>query len=328
MRISAEVVRRGGLLTSALFIVASLHAGPHDGLKKRIAVMDMTLATTTLSQTSPGSVQVTSNAQIPPPADFALGLTEMLTTELVKTGQFIVLERKAFTDVTAEQDLVGAGRVSTETGAKSGSIIGAQAMIRCAVTEYSYSQSGSSGALKMLPGLNLGASVVRANVGIDVRIYDAKTSQVLVSTVARGSATSAGADVKYADQKFEGGLASFIQTPLGRASRAAIQDAVRFIVARLSNAPWEARVVRADAGLVYLNVGDESGISVGTTFGIYRPAEPLIDPASGVDLGTPDRQIGVVRITEVTPKYSLAEFVSGAGAQRNDVVRPVAQHNR
>lgn len=43
--------------------------------------------------------------------------------------------------------------------------------------------------------------------------------------------------------------------------------------------------------------------------------------ASGVNLGTPDKQIGVVRVKKVAPKYAIAEVVSGESAKRNDIVR-------
>jgi hypothetical protein len=114
----------------------------------------------------------------------------------------------------------------------------------------------------------------------------------------------------------------FVTTPLGQASRQALGAAVQFIVDKMSEVKWEARVVRADGAGIYVNAGEESGVSVGQTFGLFRPAEALIDPASGIDLGTPDKQVGVVRIKTVTPKYGVGELVSGEMPKRNDVVRP------
>ncbi|MCA1732811.1 MAG: CsgG/HfaB family protein, partial [Acidobacteria bacterium] len=129
-----------------LFAVLSLAGGSlvaetHAGLKRRVAVMDMAVTATTLSTQSPGSYSQTTSMQIPPPADFALGLTEMLTTELMRTGRFIVLERQGIADITAEQDLGAGERANAETAVTAGGIVGAQALIRCAVTEYSYAQS-------------------------------------------------------------------------------------------------------------------------------------------------------------------------------------------
>ena len=70
----------------------------------RLAVMDMTGSALKMQTATQSSVSTTTVA-IPPPADFARGLTEMLTTALSKTDRFVVLERAALDKVTAEQDL-------------------------------------------------------------------------------------------------------------------------------------------------------------------------------------------------------------------------------
>ncbi len=319
---TASMTGRSIVIAASLMLVAPLAYGAHAGLKKRIAVMDMALVASTLSTSSPGSMSTTTSVQIPPPSDFALGLTEMLTTELLKTDQFILLERKGLTDATAEQDLGGSERSNKDTAVKGGSVIGAQALVRCAVTEYAYTQSGTSGALKMLEGLSIGGSVVRAQVGIDVRVYDAKTTQVLASVVTRGSASSKGVDFKHSGSKADVAGAGFIATPLGRASRDALAAAAAFIVKALANGEWEARVIRSAKGQIYLNAGGEAGIAAGTRFDIFRAGEPLIDPASGLDLGSPERRVGSLEVTTVQPKYAVARLVEGSLPERNDLVRP------
>lgn len=321
--------RRSPWLTVAVMLMmsASMFASSPAGLKKRVAVMDMSMVATTMAQSSPGTLSITTTIQIPPPADFAMGLTEILTTELANTGKVIVLERKALADITAEQDLATAGRVNTETSARTGAIVGAQALVRCGITEYSYTQTGTSASIKIIQGLNVGASVVRAMVGLDCRLYDATTTEVLASTVARGTATAKGADIKYSTEKVEGGAGGFMATPLGQASRQAIDQAVAFIVDKVGDAPWEARVIRFQEDQVYLNAGEESGVSVGETFGLYRPGESLVDPSSGLDLGTPDEMIGTIKIKSVKPKYAVAVLVDGEAPKRNDIVRPVSAGN-
>ena len=305
-----------------LFVPLQTLGAVHAGLKKRVAVMDMSMAATTMSQpASTGGGTMTTTIQIPPPADFAMALTEILTTELAKTNHFIVLERKAMTDIAAEHELTASGKANAETGAKTGSIIGAQYLIRCAISEYSYSQTGTSGSLKIIPGIKVGGSVLRAKVGIDTRVYDSLTSEVVASSTSYGTATSSGADVGLSNAKMDANAAGFVATPLGKASREALDGAVKFIVQEVSEAPWEARVIRADGGQIYVNAGEEAGVADGQTFGLYRASEALIDPASGVNLGTPDKQIGVVRIKKVAAKYAIAELVSGEAPKRNDIVR-------
>jgi curli biogenesis system outer membrane secretion channel CsgG len=312
------------IMLAALLPASTLAA--RGGVKKRLAVMDMTMTNTAMATpTSSGGTTFSSTISIPPPTDFAMALTEVLTTELSKTGKFIVLERKALADINAEQELGASGKVNAETAAKAGSIIGAQILVRCAISEYAYTQTGTSGSLKIIKGLSLGATVLRAKVGIDTRIYDAKTTEVLASTVTRGTATAKGADVKFSDTRMDAGAGGFMTTPLGQASRDALAGAVQFIVSKIGDAAFEARVIRAEGKDIYLNSGEESGVSVGERFGIFRAGTALIDPSTGTDLGTPDRQVGVVLIKIVRPKYSVGELVSGEVPQRNDIVRAEKQ---
>ena len=81
-------------------------------------------------------------------------------------------------------------------------------------------------------------------------MYDALTSEVVASATSHGTATSSGADVKLSNSKMEAGAAGFVTTPLGRASREALDGAVQFSVAKMGEAKWEARVIRADYGQI------------------------------------------------------------------------------
>lgn len=319
MNRSIAVVMLAALLPASAFAARG-------GVKKRLAVMDMSITNTAMTApTSGGGTAFSTTIQIPPPTDFAMALTEVLTTELSKTGKFVVLERKSLADINAEQELGASGKVNAETATKAGAIIGAQILVRCAISEYAYTQTGTSGSLKIIKGLSLGATVLRAQVGIDTRIYDAKTSEVLASTVTRGNATAKGADIKFTDTKMDASAGGFMTTPLGQASRDALAAAVQFIVAKVGDSAFEARVIRAEGKDIYLNAGEESGVSVGERFGIYRGGEALIDPSTGTDLGTPDRQVGIVLVKIVRPKYAVGELVSGEVPQRNDIARPEKQ---
>src|SRR5215831_17289523 len=61
------------------------------GPRMRLAVMDLSGSALKL-QTGFAPASTSTTIALPPPSDFARGLTEMLTTALVKTGRFVVLE--------------------------------------------------------------------------------------------------------------------------------------------------------------------------------------------------------------------------------------------
>src|ERR1700675_2608549 len=62
------------------------------------------------------------------------GLAEMLTSEVCKTGQFIVVERLALGDIVREQELGQTGLIRGETAARTGQVLGAQILVKGAIT--------------------------------------------------------------------------------------------------------------------------------------------------------------------------------------------------
>ena len=59
------------------------------------------------------------------------------------------------------------------------------------------------------------------------------------------------------------------------------------------------RIVKVDGRSAYINVGSATGIKVGDKFTIYRPGEALIDPVTGMNLGSTEKQVGTLVVTEV-----------------------------
>ena len=161
-----------GLLASAVPLTAqSIGVAPEAG-KLRLAVMELNGSALRILQTQgqmpQGGVQTTQTVSLPPPPEFARTLTEMLTTTLVNSGRFVVLERQQLQALVAEQDLNTAGRVNKETGAATGRIIGAQAMITGDITGYSYTQQsigGSAASKSDIPGAGVSLGVAASAGG-------------------------------------------------------------------------------------------------------------------------------------------------------------------
>jgi curli biogenesis system outer membrane secretion channel CsgG len=304
----------------------SIGVAPEVG-KLRLAVMDLSGSALRILQTQGaapqgGSVTTTQTISLPPPPEFARTLTEMLTTTLVKTGRFVVLERQQLQGLVAEQDLNTAGRVNKETGAATGHLIGAQAMITGDITGYSYTQQSLGGsALNVVRGLKVGGSRVSAQVIIDLRMVDAATGEVLSSAKGSGSASSTGVatDLTRDDQQISASGAW--STPLGEASRGAIGKAVEQLVAGMAQPRWSAKIVDVRDGVVYLNAGKDGGVEPGLVLEVYETQPALIDPDTGKNLGAPDKLLGEIQIEAVQAGFSTAKVVSGSGFARNNVAR-------
>jgi len=332
------MISRPGYRARALGLAAWLWAGAAPALaqsvgvapevgKLRLAVLDLNGSALRIQQTQGqlpqgGGVQTTQTVNLPPPPEFARTLTEMLTTTLVATGRFVVLERQQLQAVTAEQDLAAAGRVNKETGAAQGRLIGAQAMMTGDITGYSYTQQSLGGStMNVIKGLKVAGSRVSAAVIIDLRMVDAATGEVLGSAKGNGSASSTGvaADITKGDQAISS--SGTWSTPLGQASRAAIGEAVKTLVAGLREPTWSAKIVDVRDGVVYLNAGADGGVSPGLVLEVYDVQPALIDPDTGKNLGAPDKLLGEIQVDNVQAGFSTAKIVSGAGFTRNNVVR-------
>lgn len=279
---------------------------PYDGLKKRLAV-----------------IRFDNKVKTPiPDASWQIGegLSEMLTSELFKTGRFIMVERAALTDIVKEQELGQSGLVRRETAARVGELLGAQLLITGAVTEFEAQSSGGAGGIGYA-GFAISLQAQNAHVGVDIRLIDSSTGQILKSFNADAKAQSTGLGFSGNIQGVSFGSEAFNKTPLGQATREAIYKAVMFIIQEMELVSWTGRVIQVKDGHVYVNAGSNVNLKPGARLAAYVKGEDLIDPATGLSLGSKDTPVGTVTISEVQDKFSIGSF-SGTGAlKRNDLLR-------
>jgi len=163
------------------------------------------------------------------------GMADMLSTALFNSNRYIVLERQQLTDVLAEQDLGAAGRIKKETAAPIGQVEGAELLITGAVTGYEPGASGLGGGIGGFGGGGGGgilAGFKKAYLAIDVRVIDTKTSRILAATTVEGSATDIGGAIGGFGGPIAAGLGGWSKTPLEKALRVCIQEAVNFIATK------------------------------------------------------------------------------------------------
>ena len=310
---------------------AEIPLPPWTGPKKRLGVMDMEVkisATSTMEPTSTGGATSTTSISISPPTDFGSGLAEMLTTALINSGRFVILERKALGDIQAEQALAAGGSVDPASAAAAGKLLGAQALIRGAVTEYAYKRSSTGGSASFLKGIGIAATKSEASIGMDIRIYDVATGVVLDSVKAEGRAKASATAIDIDRPDFKVGGSSFQQSPLGAATRQAISKAVALICMRMDIIPWEGRIAEIEpdpaggASSLYLNAGLQLGMIVGYKLEIFRPGKAITDPETRTVIGrTKDTILGACEIKQVLEKMSVAEPYEGSGFQVGDGIR-------
>lgn len=248
------------------------------------------------------------------------GMAEMLTTALHNTGRFILVERAALEDILGEQRLQEQGKLFKPTGPQTSRLIGAQVLIRGAVTEYEASKAAGGGGI-IVKGIGIGVGGSVAHVAIDLRMYDTSTGEILESHRAVGEAKTTGLALGGVSGDFAFGAAGFWKTPLGEATRKAINDAVKFIVRKMENISWQSSIIKVEKDIVYITGGQNMNLSTGATYTVYGVGEELIDPTTGLSLGKEESQIGRIQITSVEEKYSKAKILEGSGFKTGDVVK-------
>lgn len=244
------------------------------------------------------------NAYITLGDDFAAQLSDAL----IQSGKFTVLSRKDLGAVLTEQDLAESGRMSKSLSAQKGKVIPAQILVTGNITEFQQNTQGGGQGLS-IHGVNIGMAKSDAHVAVIIQIIDSTTGEILDSQRVEGLADASGFSIGYSGS-FSVGSSSFKKTPLGKATQIAIDRAVVYISDKLGKLPWQGRVVTVKDGLVYINAGSGAGVVQGETFIVCRKGESLIDPETGMDLGTEKTKIGDIIISEVQPKFSKAKILS------------------
>ncbi len=291
----------------------------YHGPKKRAVVTAMEVKVNGVATTAPTPSGTTTvvTLDLEQPTEFGTGLTEMLITSLVESDRFVVLERMNVDDVKKELDAQG----KTEAP----KLLGAQILVRGAITELKMKRSGSGADGKIGEQISFSKSKVEALVGLDLRLIDVETGRIIDSVRAEGKATTTRQSFNISKDEIKFGTASFDSGPLGGAVRAAIRDAVRRICLRTEKIAWEGRVVEVTGEVepeVYVNAGEGSGLKVGDELSVERAGKLLTDPDTEAIIGrAKGAAVGKIRITHIEPSYSVGQIVEGTGFQRGDVVR-------
>ncbi|MCK4754179.1 MAG: hypothetical protein KAS58_03035 [Calditrichia bacterium] len=248
------------------------------------------------------------------------GVADMLVTSLVESDKFIVIERAELDEILKEQGLGQTGLVTPQSAAKVGQLLGLQRMITGSITEFGSKQSKVGGGIG---GFNLGVSTTTARVVVDLRIINVNTGEIVMAKSAEGEDSSTGLDNVGMDDIDFHNSSTWDNTQLGIASRESIIECVEFITEDMAGLPWEGKIIKASGTTIYMKPGSKGGVQPGMVFSIYRAGEELIDPDTGLSLGSEESKIGEIQYTGdvADGKAGKALVKSGTGFQAGDLVR-------
>jgi curli biogenesis system outer membrane secretion channel CsgG len=264
----------------------------HKGPKLRVGIVDF------VNKSSYGAGRLGTSA------------SDILTTELFKTGAFILVERDRLKQVLGEQALGQAGMVSTETAAQAGKVLGLNALVTGSISQFGVSTAGADyGVYKQ--------KVQTAKCAVDVRVVDASTGQLLFADSGKGEFERKAQEVLGL-----GTRAGYDETLGQEALRSAITKFMDNLVQKLQSVEWSGAVAMVSGTDVYINAGRDVGLNPGDILMVQTLGQEIVDPQTKVVLGRTRGSVkGELLVTEIDEKFTISKVRSGMGFQVGDLVR-------
>ncbi|HWZ84110.1 MAG TPA: CsgG/HfaB family protein [Terriglobales bacterium] len=312
---------------------AMAQAAPAPVRKKRVAVFDFDYAT----------VHSNVAAIFGQDIDIGKGISDLLVKYLVKDGTYSVIERKAMDKILAEQNFSNSDRANPTSAAKLGKLLGVDAIIVGSITQFGNDtkKTGVGGAGGGLGGFGLGGfkhSNTKAIVGLDARIVDIDTGEILAVAEGKGESQRSSTSLLGGGGNWHGfgggavdfGSSDFQNTIIGEAVKSATEQMSTEVIAGKDKLVArtivvEGLVAAVDGGQVILNVGSKAGVKVGDELSVERVSREIKDPATGKVLRRMSTSIGLVKVTDVDDVSSVCSVVSGAGFKTGDAVKTKTQ---
>lgn len=303
------------------------------GRKKRVAVFDFDYAT----------VQTASAAVFGTNVDVGKGITDLLVKYLVQDGTYSVIERQQLDKILAEQNFSNSDRANPASAAKLGKILGVDAIIVGAVTQFGNDNKNQNvgGGGGGWGGFGVGGfshKKSKAVVSLDARIVNIDTAEIMAVAEGHGESSRSSVGLLGGGGNWHGwgggavdfGSSDFQQTIIGEAVKNAteqlssglIQDASKVEVRTVQVEGLVAAVV---GGQVVLNVGKKDGVKVGDQLSIERVTMEIKDPATGKVIRRMTQPVGVVRVTDVDDVSAVTSPVSGSDFKVGDEAKTVTQ---
>lgn len=236
-------------------------------------------------------------------------LDNQLINAIKATRKFDVIARSDLDKIFKEQDFVNSGSVDStdKQAAQSFQIAGVKYLITVAVDDF-------QDIVETAKFANLGKTATRRTVRVGAvgKIYDSTTGKLLES-----------ANFQF-EQVDPVTTDNFVQSENNLSDKLLSAMAID-LSAKIANRVVEvlnpAKILTKTDNQVTINRGDGTDIKVGDVWMVYALGEALIDPDTGENLGSEEIEVGKVRITQITPKFSKAEVIEDNGIAKGAVLR-------
>ncbi len=310
-------------------LASAQSAAPAPTRKKRIAVMDFDYATV---QTNAASIFGTN-------VDVGKGISDLLVDDLVRNGTYSVIERQQMSKILGEQNFEKSGRVNPATAAKIGRLLGVDAIIIGAVTEFGRETKntgiGAVGSTFHHFGFGgFGQKKTRAIVGLSARIVNVETGEIETVADAKGQSSRKSTSMLGGGGGWGGfgaggvnfGTSNFQQTIIGEAVKKATDGLAAQLDAddtriALPTIHVNGEVAAVVNGQVVIDVGSHAGVRVGDKLTVERVTMTIKDPRTGKVLRQMTTPVGEIEAVNVDAVSAVCNILSGGGFKVGDLAQ-------
>jgi curli biogenesis system outer membrane secretion channel CsgG len=224
--------------------------------------------------------------------------TDSLISRLTQTRRFILIDRQEV-DLLLKEQLAGMLAENREMPSAMGTLKGADYLLLGSVSHFGVQDKQTS-----LPGSSRVFEEKIGTVEANIRIVAAASGDILESRKIAIEEPVA-ADAK----------GTMIATRLADV----FAEQATLI---LMNVIYPIKVASVGSdGIVYVNRGNDGGLSIQERLDAYRPGKPVIDPDTGIQLGVEESLIGQVVLFEVEDTRSKGNPSEGAIVQTGDILK-------
>lgn len=215
---------------------------------------------------------------------------DILSAKLTQTDKFILLERSDMEKIRRELQKDGDQQDLTALD------VSADYLIVGSISQFGRKTTSEAGPFSR-------TKTQTAHAGVNIRLIDVYTGEIIFSEDAEATASSEASTVLGA-----GGRAGFDATLDDKAIDAAISKLTSDIVENLLDKPWRSYILAQEEGRYLIAGGPGQGLKEGDVFGVYKRGKQVKNPQTGMLVELPGDKTAEIRVDGFTETADGSEI--------------------
>tara|TARA_B000000475_G_scaffold203814_1_gene166060 strand:+ start:220 stop:1131 length:912 start_codon:yes stop_codon:yes gene_type:complete len=228
----------------------------------------------------------------------------MLETQLVKTKRFQIIERNRINEILSEQILQGEFS-QNDTQMKVGAV---DYIVYGSITKFGSKK-------KKIQTSGISVTKLISVFGVDLKVVDVLTGEIVKSeTVDISLETGSGTNTD------SYGISDVLADPLSDIQRSAAKTSAALIaesIFPIKLISWQDELKNCCA---YINYGDAI-LTNGDILLAKQKGSSIIDPDTGIALGSIETTLSKLEVIEVLPNFSKAKVIDGKKPAGGEILR-------